>query len=245
MRTLIVIPARLKSKRFPEKSLAQIQGIPMIQRVFNNLQNSHIAPVWVAYDDDRIGNLFSESQRVKTGECFTGTDRVAQAIDIKNAWNQFDIVINVQGDTPVIDTQILFELLVPFSFSHVSMVTIVSELEDQKLLSSPSKVKAVCSKCPDFPEYWKCHDFSRVVETLDSSFSYFSHWGVYAFRTSALKSFTTYAPSFREQSLALEQLRFLDQGHSIWAIKAPKNMTYMCVDTQEDLKAVQIFLENR
>ncbi|WP_165780821.1 cytidylyltransferase domain-containing protein [Holospora curviuscula] len=242
MRTLIIIPARLESKRLFQKPLVNLDGMPMIQRVFENLQRANIAPVWVAYDDDCIGNLFLESQRVKTGVCCSGTDRVAQALDIKKAWNQFDIVINVQGDTPILDTSVLSQLFIPFSLPEISVVTLICSFKRQSLRPEPSKVKAVCRASP-LSGYWECHDFKRTIDFPDPSFSYYHHWGIYAFRPEVLKQFKTWDPSPKEQKEALEQLRFLDHGHSIWAAEVTNNSSYMCVDTLEDLKEVQDFLK--
>ena len=238
MRTLIIIPSRLESRRIFQKPLLDLQGIPMIQRVFQNLQRANKAPVWVAYDDDRIGKLFPESQRVKTGVCNTGTDRVAQALEIKDAWDDFDVIINVQGDTPILDTTVLSRLFLPFEFSEVSGVTLVSAFKEEVLLSSPSKVKALCSSCP-LKGYWKCCDFKRTIEYLDPNVSCYHHWGIYAFRPQVLREFQTWAPSLRELKENLEQLRFLDHGRNIWAAEVSVHSQYMCIDTPEDLEQVQ------
>ncbi|ETZ05022.1 MULTISPECIES: cytidylyltransferase domain-containing protein [Holospora] len=242
MRLLIVIPSRLESARLPKKPLVKLQGIPMIQKVFENVQNADIAPVWVAYDDDEIGSLFPKAHRVKTGKCLTGTDRIAQALEIREAWDQFDVIINVQGDTPVLDTGIFYQLFAPFCFPEVSVVTAVSKMKNQEILSIPSKVKALCTTCA-LHGYWRCVDFKRAIEIPDPSMTYRNHWGVYAFRPLALKQFRAWPPSLREQEQSLEQLRFLDNGHSIWAAEAFESAPYMCVDTSEDLEKVKNFLE--
>lgn len=240
MRTVIIIPSRLGATRLPEKPLADIHGVPMIKRVFDNMQSVNIAPVWIAYDDDKIGDLFLESERVKTEACWAGTDRIAQAVDKKNAWDQFDVMINVQGDTPIFDGRVLSYLFAPFRFPEVSVVTLVSTL-DSKMLSYPSSVKAICSPS-SLPGYWKCHDFQRVVEQPNPEMSYQYHWGIYAFRSSALKQFQSWPPCTKEKERSLEQLRFLHHGHTIWAAQVPESYPYMCVDTPEDLEKVRKLL---
>lgn len=240
MRTLIVIPSRLGSTRLPNKPLADIHGVPMIRRVFDNIHYANLGPVWVAYDDDEIGALFPAEACVKTTDCWTGTDRVAQALDGRNAWDDFDIVINVQGDTPYFDARVLSYLLPPFRHSEVSMVTLVAALDASKL-AVPSCVKAVCSAAP-LPGYWRCHDFQRVVDTPDPEMVYKYHWGIYAFRPSALKAYQSWPQCEAEKERSLEQLRFLHHGHQIWAAEVPSSYPYMCVDTLSDLERVRAAL---
>jgi 3-deoxy-manno-octulosonate cytidylyltransferase (CMP-KDO synthetase) len=237
MRSLVVIPSRLGAVRLPSKPLADIHGVPMIRRVFDNIQRANFTSVWVAYDDDEIGALFNPEDCVKTSDCLTGSDRIAQAIELRNAWNDFDVIINVQGDTPCFDARVLSYLFAPFRYDEVSMVTLVSEL-DYSQLAIPSSVKAVCSPAP-LPGYWCCYDFQRILETPDPKMSYKYHWGIYGFRPSALKAFYSWPQCDTEKERSLEQLRFLHHGHQIWAAEVPSCYPYMCVDTPSDLERVR------
>ena len=236
---LIVLPARMGATRLPGKPLADIHGKPMIWHAWKNIQQADTGQVVVACDDQRIYNLFPEGSSVLTGSHHpAGTDRVAEAAQIVDPDESFDIVINVQGDTLVFDGHVLTGMLDAFKYPQVDVVTLVAPLKNEYQLHTPAVVKATCSAAPD-TRYLVCHDFERTYPPNPAVCYY--HWGIYAYRRSALKTFVTLPQTDREKDRSLEQLRALDHGMTIWAA-CIADKPYMCVDTPEDLQSVRLYM---
>ncbi|WP_147822087.1 3-deoxy-manno-octulosonate cytidylyltransferase [Salidesulfovibrio onnuriiensis] len=235
-----IIPARYESSRFPGKPLAEILGKPMFWHVYNRArQCPFMKSVTLATDDDRIykAALDMGVPVVMTSTTHaSGTDRVLEAARIIGV-DPEEVVVNIQGDEPALDPAMLEELLEPFTRCQAMVTTLVSQISPEEA-QSPDRVKAVVT-----------HDgralyFSRAMVPFDrenAMHSYHLHVGLYAFRMEALIRFGELDPSPLEQREKLEQLRFLEDGHTIYVTET--RHTCHGVDRPEDLEKVISILE--
>lgn len=241
LKTLAVIPARYASTRFPGKPLAIIGGKPMIQHVWERVQEcGEVDAVQVATDDDRIAQvarMFGAKVCMTCPEHPSGTDRVWEVAEQAPG---FDLVLNVQGDEPFINPQYLGQLI-RHAKQHpeAEIVTLVTPIQGRDEWENPNVVKAVLA------EGGRALYFSRAKvpyprdavasELLDQRHA-FRHLGIYLFRREALARYTHLAPSMLEQMEKLEQLRALEAGMRIDAVTV--DSAPIGVDTPEDLEAL-------
>jgi len=237
-RVIGVIPARWGSTRFPGKSLVPICGKPLICRVIERvLKARHLDDVIVATDDRRIERAVKETgvRAVMTRPDHpSGTDRIAEAVGRSKA----EIVINIQGDEPMIDPALIDRLAgAMLAGDEWDMATAAAPLEGRKELNNPSVVKVVWAKdgCALY--------FSRSVIPFlrDADISgedlYWRHVGIYAYRASFLKALVRTAPCDLEKAEKLEQLRALHIGGRILVLKTKR--AGIGVDTPADVKYVE------
>lgn len=207
MKAVIVIPARWASTRFPGKPLAMIAGVSLIQRVYERaVQARRAAAVYVATDDARIAeHVESFGGRVlqPEGDFQSGTDRIAAALRLLD--DSYDAVINVQGDEPLIDPEVIDRLTA--ALDSCEMATLACPLLTDEELHA--------------------HDIVKVVTDLGGHALYFSraplgsretalrHIGIYAYRAGFLQRFAALPPGRLEQLESLEQLRVLEAGERI------------------------------
>ncbi len=236
MTVIAVIPARWSSTRFPGKPLAMIAGEPMIAHVVRRAASAHtVTDVVVATDDDRIAAAVREigAEAVMTGECASGTDRVAEAVLSRPGW---DLVINVQGDEPMlsgrnIDTLVEGMLRRP----EVGIGTLCRPLPQQRA-GDPNAVKVVTRRDGRALYFSRAPiPFLRKSPTRDEVFRL--HLGIYCFRPDALATFVGLEPSRLERLEGLEQLRALENGIDMLVLEAPDDA--IGVDTPEDLEEVE------
>ena len=227
-RTVAVIPARYASSRFPGKPLAVLCGKPMIQHVYERVRKTPgLDDVLVATDDGRIEAAVQSfgGKCVMTGECRTGTDRVCQAVRNIDA----EVVLNVQGDEPLIEPECLGQLLEVFSDPDVEMATLrraLGEGED----CDPNVVKLVCALNGDALYFSR----SAIPFPRGPVSARFAHVGVYAYRKSFLQALNAMPSTPLELAESLEQLRVLENGHRIRTVLTVHQS--IGVDTPEDLK---------
>lgn len=238
MRGVIVIPARYGSTRFPGKPLVLISGVSLIRRVYERAAQSRRAEaVYVATDDDRIFahvRDFGGKVARPVGEFQSGTDRIAAALDEIEALErvQFDQVVNVQGDEPLID------------------VAAVDRLFES--LQSDSSVDIVTLACPvTSDEEYRSRDVVKVVTDLDGNALYFSrapipcgsrgqarrHVGLYGYQAHVLRKFASLPSSPLECAESLEQLRALQNGFRIQVQQT--ETPHLGVDRPEDVARVE------
>jgi 3-deoxy-manno-octulosonate cytidylyltransferase (CMP-KDO synthetase) len=236
MRAVIVIPARYASTRFPGKPLAPIAGVSLIQRVYARAAGSkRAAAVYVATDDDRIFGHVAEfgGRAVKPeGDFQTGTDRIAAALPIIEAVDgaPFDVVVNVQGDEPLIDIASVDALIERLSGeATLHMATLACPLETDAEFHARDVVKVVVDAAGD------ALYFSRAA--IGSRATALRHIGVYAYRREALERFVSHAPSPLEHAESLEQLRALQHGLKIAVLQTDK--PHLGVDRPEDVARVE------
>jgi 3-deoxy-manno-octulosonate cytidylyltransferase (CMP-KDO synthetase) len=238
-RVVAVIPARWASTRFPGKPLATLAGEPMIVHVVRRASEARtVGHVIVATDDERIAEAATGAgaEAVMTGECPSGTDRVAAAIAGRGEW---EIVVNVQGDEPLLAGDNI-DVLVGglLGDAEAPMSTLCRPLEAERV-EDPNAVKVVrdvrgralyFSRSPiPYPRH---REMAWRLWRL--------HLGIYGFRREALERFVALPPSELEQAEGLEQLRALENGISILVLDAPHPA--FGVDTPEDLRRVEKIL---
>lgn len=235
LRVACVIPARLASTRLPRKPLADICGKPMIQWVWEAARRARgISEVVVATDNDEIAQVvraFGGRAQMTRSDHRSGTDRVAEVareLDV-------DVLINVQGDEPLLPPTALEALVERFGPSTCPMGTLVHEETDPAELANPARVKVVCRNDG------RALYFSRSIIPFDrdrkGTGKYFKHLGIYAYRRDFLLQLATLPPSPLEELEQLEQLRVLENGHDILVV--PVVYDGFGVDTPEDLEAMR------
>ena len=230
-----IVPARLESKRLPRKILADISGKPLIVHVMENaLKAKSLDEVILAVDSEEVMDVleqFNFKIMMTSPDHISGTDRIAEVVSqIPNA----EIIINIQGDEPLIDPEVIDSLVDSFNDSTVNISTIVSTKLTVSDLLNPNVVKAIVN------EYQDAIEFKRNIFDLEIGGVY-RHVGIYGFRRESLISFNKLDPSVREIESRLEQLRALDNGMSIRATVT--NYDSHSVDTQDDLDKVARIME--
>jgi 3-deoxy-manno-octulosonate cytidylyltransferase (CMP-KDO synthetase) len=228
MKSIIVIPARWASSRFPGKPLAMIAGVSLIQRVFERASRSQRASaVVVATDDDRIADhiaAFGGTFVRPEGDFQSGTDRIAASLDLLG--DAYDQVINVQGDEPMIDITAVDALIDVLQATGVDMATLATPLESDDERSSRDVVKVVTSLAGD------ALYFSRAPLAGAQR-----HVGVYGYQTGVLRTLASLAQSPLELAESLEQLRALQNGLKIRVVQTTR--PHLGVDRPEDVARVE------
>jgi 3-deoxy-manno-octulosonate cytidylyltransferase (CMP-KDO synthetase) len=233
-RVVAVIPARFQSSRLPGKPLADLAGQPMIERVYRRAAAApHVDAVVVATDDARIAMTvehFGGIARMTRSIHRTGTDRVAEvAADLS-----CEIVINVQGDLPLIEPEMIAQVLAPFdSDPEVPMATLRRRITDAAELSDPNVAKVVADR------HGHALYFSRAPSPYprdlpQAGVPQFKHFGLYAYRRDFLLLLTTLPQTPLEVAESLEQLRVLEHGYRIRVVETPYDTIE--VNTPEDLE---------
>ena len=229
MRVIGIIPSRFGSTRFPGKPLVNIAGKSMIQRVFEQVSKTKMmTDVIVATDDQRIHDHVSEfggKVMMTSSEHQSGTDRCAE---VTSNLTDVDVVINIQGDEPFIESEQIDLLAASFQNPETQIATLIKKIQSQVDLESNTVVKALPKA------NGSAADFSRTA-FADLGNSY-KHIGIYAFRASTLQEVSKLPQSDRELEEKLEQLRWLDNGYSIQLIETEHESN--SVDTPEDLERI-------
>ena len=247
MRVVGIIPARYASTRFPGKPLAVIKGKTMIRRVCEQAWKSKLDAVVVATDDVRIADevMGFGGQYVMTDPNHrSGTDRCREALDLLE--NQYDAVVNIQGDEPFIDPQQINLLVDLISREDTPLASLAKRIEDEEDLFSPNAVKVVMDK-EGKALYFSRNPipFMRNMERTDwlKNGVFYQHIGIYAYKAEALRQVAKLQPTALEVAESLEQLRWIENGLSIrMAVTESVNVS---IDTPEDLAKAEHFAENQ
>lgn len=242
MKVLCVIPARYASTRLPGKPLADICGKPMICRVYERVVKAKkLDEVLTATDDDRVLEACEKfgAKAVMTAKDHpTGTDRLAE---VANMYADAQIIINVQGDEPLIAPELIDELAgVMLDDNELMMATVKTEITDEAEMKNPNNVKVVTDK-NGFALY-----FSRSLMPYprnELGAKVYKHIGIYAYRREFLLKYAKMKPTMLEQAESLEQLRALENGYRIKVIET--NHRFVGVDTPEDLELVNKIYRER
>ena len=235
MKILCVIPARYASTRLPGKPLADIAGKPMICRVYDRaVQAKCLSEVVVATDDQRVQQAVEAhgGKAMMTAKDHpTGTDRLAE---VAAAYPDIDLIINVQGDEPLIEPSIIDALAAAFdSDADLKMATVMTEITDEAEQMNPNNVKVVTDR-NGYALY-----FSRSLlpyPRYRKGVPVYKHIGIYAYKREFLLHYAKMAPTPLEETEALEQLRALENGYRIKVIRTDHR--FVGVDTAEDLAMV-------
>jgi 3-deoxy-manno-octulosonate cytidylyltransferase (CMP-KDO synthetase) len=233
---IAVIPARYGSSRFPAKMLAPLKGKPLLQWVWEGVRTSkHITRLIIATDDTRIEQAalgFGAEVVMTAVDHPSGTDRIAEATHGMEA----DWILNVQGDEPLVQAEILDPFLMALKPGD-EMATLARKIDTPELIRDPNVVKVVSDLSG------KALYFSRSPIPCDrdgSGTDYWQHLGIYAYRPDVLRRIVKLAPSPLEQVEKLEQLRALQNGIAIRVL--PTSLKSVGVDTPEDLERVSHLL---
>ena len=234
MKALCIIPARYASTRLPGKPLRDIAGKPMIVRVYERaVQAKRVQDVVVATDDERIRTAVEEhgGRAVMTRtDHATGTDRLAE---VAEKMTDYDLIINVQGDEPLIDPAVIDALVEPFLVDEtLPMATAKTLLMDEEEIVNPNNVKVITDLSGNALYFSR----ARIPYARNEGAKVYKHIGIYAYRRDFLLSYARMAQTPLERSESLEQLRALENGHRIHVIET--DAVFIGVDTEEDLTAV-------
>lgn len=248
MKIIGIIPSRYASTRLPAKSLANIHGKPMVQHVYERALQSHLlTSVVVATDDERIESAVTEfggSVVMTPVEIASGSDRIAYAARSLNA----DIVVNIQGDEPLIDPGMIdqtIQLLIDDETATVGTAVKVITTDDDVV--NPNVVKVVLD-ARMFALYFSRSPIPCIRDTggtasLHAQARFFKHLGLYVYRAAFLQKFSTLVATPLECAEKLEQLRILEHGYRIKC--ALTHADSIAVDTMDDLERVRIEISRR
>lgn len=248
MKFLVIIPSRYGSSRFPGKPLAKLGGLEIILRVCNQVEKSEI-PFIVATDNDKIAALVQSNgyKVVMTGSHHqSGTDRVAEAYELSDF--DADVIINVQGDEPFVSPDLIQQLCEVFkNEKDVDIATLISPFNGNfNELQNPNLVKVVISDSN------RALYFSRSVvpflrnvkeDQWPLHHQFYTHIGIYAFRTDILKNIVRLKKSSLEEAECLEQLRWLQNGYIIKTVVS--DYQSIGIDTPEDLIKAEKYLKDK
>lgn len=231
MRAVAIIPARMASTRFPGKPLAVIAGKSMIRRVYEQaLQCSDLAAVWVATGDQVIFDHVTGfgGKAILTGEFENGTMRVSAAFN--STVMQADVVVNIQGDQPLIHPEVVSLLIQAFDDPQVQIATLARQSCDKIAFDNPNLVKV------SFDDSGNATGFYRTPTENSSSDNYFYHIGTYAFRPEVLSEIVALPPAPEEKIAHLEQLRWMYHGYPVQVVVSPYDVD--AVDAPGDIDRV-------
>jgi len=235
---VVIIPARMASTRLPGKPLADISGVPMIVRVWRAAVAADVGPVVVAAGDEEIVTALRAAggRAVLTDpQLPSGTDRVFAALQAFDPENAHDVVINLQGDLPLLDPASLRSVRETFAASGSDIATLAARIADAADFDNPNVVKPVMAWTRG-KTYARALYFSRN-RVPSGAGDLYHHIGIYAFRREALARFVSLPPSALEQRENLEQLRALEDGMTIAVGIVDKPP--LSVDTPADLERVR------
>lgn len=244
MKSWVVIPARMASTRLPGKPLAAIAGKPMIVRVMQQAVQARVDGVVAAVDQEQVFSAVTEAgfDAVMTGMHHqSGSDRVMEVASLKG-WQDEDVVINVQGDEPLIPPLVIDQLVVAMQEDgNMTMATLSEPIINADDFLNPNVVKVVTDRNGDALYFSRASiPFPRDEIANDSvgEFSAARHIGVYAFRVGALREFVNLSDSRLEATEKLEQLRWLEAGRQIRVLSSAAPVPGG-VDTEEDRQRVE------
>ena len=251
MKKIVVIPARLNSSRLPNKVLLNLKGKTVVQRVYEQCKKvKNIDEVYIAIDSFEVQDScksFTQNIIMTKDIHESGTDRIAEAVlDI-----EYDVVINVQGDEPFIDPNLIDELVNSFDNTQTQIASAMHKISKVEELKSHNVVKVTIDKnnealyfsrsiIPHHRDEWEsllCHH-----ETIPEPLRFFRHLGIYGYTKEFLLSYSKMEPTYLERLEKLEQLRVLENGYKIKMIETTYNS--IGIDTKEDyIKAIEILKE--
>ncbi len=241
MKTLIIIPSRLSATRLPGKPLLKINGLSIISHVFKKAEEANIGEVMVAAEDQEIiddvkkngGHAILTKNHHKSG-----TDRIYEVFQkIDNS--KIDLVMNLQGDEPLINTDDIKNLNNQMIRNNTQLGTLASKIFDNKVYENENNVKVITKENLNNSNFPEAVNFIRRVSNQKEYI--YHHLGIYCFQKETLKSFVSYNQSSSEIKNKLEQLRALDNNIKINVALAKSSS--IGVDTKEDFVAIKKIME--
>ena len=245
----VIIPARYASSRLPSKPLAEIAGKPMIKHVWEKSQQAGANRVIIATDHEEIEQVakaFGAEVCMTSTEHNSGTERLSEVIE-KMAIADDEIIVNVQGDEPLIPPVIIQQVAQNLAENQVNMATLAVKLETKEELFNPNCVKVVTDQKGMALYFSRAaipfarDHFADCDDAFVASQSYMRHIGIYAYRAKFVNQYIRWQPTVLEKLESLEQLRALWYGEKIH-VELAKEAPQVGVDTLEDLERVRKIL---
>lgn len=247
----IVVPARYASTRLPAKPLADIGGKPMIVRVLERIEDAGASETWVATDHEGVRDAVQAAGGavvMTRPDHPSGTDRLAE-VALARGWADEDIVVNVQGDEPLIDPALIDAVAGLLKKQPLAqMGTAAHAIETVEDFTNPNVVKVITDArglaltFSRAPLPWWRDGFAQGITQLPTAPAPLRHIGLYSYRAAFLRAFPSMPPAPLEQCEALEQLRALWHGHRI-AVHVTPHAPGAGVDTPEDLARVRALFD--
>ncbi|MEL7429618.1 MAG: 3-deoxy-manno-octulosonate cytidylyltransferase [Pseudomonadota bacterium] len=234
------MPARMASTRLPGKPLADINGLPMICHVVDRAREAGIGEPVVATDDEAIRKAVEAhgARAVMTRvDHESGSDRIWEAVEAVDPGKRAKTIINVQGDLPTIEADVIRNSILPLADEDVNIATLATEITEAAEKTNPNVVKAIGT--PLSRSRLRALYFTRATAPSGDGPLY-HHIGLYAYRRTALERFVSLPPSTLEKRERLEQLRALENGMRI-DIELVRSVP-LGVDTPEDLERARAML---
>lgn len=236
-----IIPARFASTRFPGKPLIDLAGKSMIQRVYEQcLQSKSLSNIIIATDDEIIfehAKTFTDQVCMTSTEHPSGTDRCAEVVDKMNI--STDVVVNIQGDEPLINPNQIDLLVSCFNDPKTQIATLIKKITDSKVLFNTNTPKVILDS-ENFAIYFSRETIPHLRNIDKNNWlnehTFYQHVGIYAYQTSLLTTLTNLNTSLLERAESLEQLRWIENGFKI-KTAITEDETF-AIDTPEDVEAV-------
>ena len=238
MKIIGVIPARFESSRFPGKPLIDLKGKTMIQRVYEGAKRSKLlSEVIVATDDKRVYDevkRFGGNVQMTSEKHTTGTDRCGEVVENIDC----DIVINIQGDEPLVDSRQLDQICEAFQDENVQIATLGINNVTEEDLQNPNRIKIVCDSNNDALYFSRSSipNQQNAKDPVANDYPFLRHIGLYAYRTNVLNQLVNLKPTTLEKIESLEQLRWLYHGYKIRVVET--DIETPNIDVPEDVSAV-------
>ena len=241
MKTVIIIPVRMASKRFPDKPLALINGIPMIQRVWEKAIKSNLGDTYVACSETEVFDLITKlggAAIMTDPKLPSGTDRVYAALQQITNYKSYQSIINLQGDMPLINEDDIIKVKEPIlkGFDIGTLATNLSKEEESNTNITKVKINWVKEKSLGIAKDFYKNSKGYIDDT-------YHHVGIYSYKITALRKFVSMPPSSNELNYHLEQWRALDSGLSI-GVSFVENVP-ISVDTKEDLIHLESIIKSQ
>ena len=244
----VVIPARYASTRLPGKPLLDLGGKPMVVRVAERARLSGAEEVWVATDHPEVhavAEAYEVAALMTRSDHPTGTDRLAEVVE-QRGWRGDTIIVNVQGDEPLIEPEVILQTARQLAASGADIATVAHPICDAADFFNPNVVKVVCRADGDAAYFSRApipyarDHFARENggETLPDGIPAYRHVGLYAYRASFLKAYAGLSVAPTEQFESLEQLRALWHGYRI-SVTLIDGAPVAGVDTPEDAERMR------
>ena len=242
----IVIPARMASQRLPGKPLLSIAGRSLLEHVYRQACKSGAGGVVIATDDRKIRDAaaaFGAEALMTSQSHQSGSDRIAECAD-QLGWTDEQLIVNLQGDEPLISTEVLEKVCTAFNDPQVQMATPVTKIKTVEDLSDPNLVRVVLDREGNALYFTRAiipffRDLEKYNDWLNQH-DYYKHIGIYAYRKDFLLHLTNLEPGKLENVEKLEQLRVLENGFKIRAVIT--DYQSRSVDTKEDLIEMNNFI---
>ena len=251
MKKIVVIPARLSSSRLPRKVLLDLKGKSVIQRVYEQVQKAkNIDDIYIATDSNEVlqeCKKFTNNIILTSAGHQSGTDRIAEAIEKIDC----DIVVNVQGDEPFIEPNLIVELAQILENNEINMVSAMHKIKLVEELKNPNVVKVIINKnyealyfsrstIPHHRDEWET--LLNHHKEIPNGLKFYRHLGIYGYKKDFLLKYIDMEMTYLERLEKLEQLRVLENGYKIKMIET--NYNSIGIDTKDDYeKALELLNE--